>query len=246
MAEEIHSRTVLSTWGYARRSGDTVTDVLVRSCSLVRGSGVTKRNRACETRSVKQFLVSHQRPNRPARAALSHRIVPPIPNPSALQKAEPFSKVKLCLDDIGFFINATDVCKSLKQGSKGLFARLLTCCRTRERISQVLKSQATNDGQTRWIQHRPANSQMRHVPPGPNPALHIRRICCSFMYFSSPVSRCCHHSKSIDSQMSLNQGVNLRLGSLNISLSFSAETYCVACTSFGLGARSTLALMKRM
>ena len=48
------------------------------------------------------------------------------------------------------------------------------------------------------------------------------------MYLSRPLSRLSHHSKSIELQMSLNQGVNFREGSSKSCLSFSAETYCVA------------------
>lgn len=53
---------------------------------------------------------------------------------------------------------------------------------------------------------------------------HILRISCSFMYFSRPPFRCSHHSNSMEWQMSLNQGVNLRAGSLNIAFNPSAET----------------------
>lgn len=74
----------------------------------------------------------------------------------------------------------------------------------------------------------------------------MRRISCSLVYFSSPESRLSHHWNSIELQMSLNQGVNLSWGSSNSFLSSSALTYCVARTSFSLGLRSTLALMKRM
>lgn len=67
----------------------------------------------------------------------------------------------------------------------------------------------------------------------------MRRICCSFVYLSRPESRLCHHSNSIELQMSLNQGVNFNSGCSNSCLSFSALTYCVAWTSLGLMSRST-------
>lgn len=76
--------------------------------------------------------------------------------------------------------------------------------------------------------------------------LYMRRICSSFVYVSSPESRCDHHSKSIELQISLNQGVNFNVGSSNFFFRLSCDTYCVAWTSFSLGLRSTLALMKRM
>lgn len=76
--------------------------------------------------------------------------------------------------------------------------------------------------------------------------LHILRISCSFTYLSRPSSRCSHHSNSKVLQMSLNHGVNLRAGSLNIDFRPSALTYRVARTSFILGSISTSALMNRM
>lgn len=52
----------------------------------------------------------------------------------------------------------------------------------------------------------------------------ILRICCSPKYFSRPESRWSHHSYSMLSQMSLNHGVNLSDGSLNIVFRSSWET----------------------
>lgn len=52
----------------------------------------------------------------------------------------------------------------------------------------------------------------------------ILRISCSPRYFSSPESRWSHHSYSILSQMSLNHGVNLSEGSLNMVFRSSWET----------------------
>lgn len=75
---------------------------------------------------------------------------------------------------------------------------------------------------------------------------YMRRICCSFVYVSSPESRCDHHSKSIELQISLNHGVNFSVGSSNFFFRLSCVTHCVAWTSFSLRLRSTLALIKRM
>lgn len=77
-------------------------------------------------------------------------------------------------------------------------------------------------------------------------SIHIRRISCSFMYFSRPSSRCFHHWNRSELQMSLNQGVNFRAGSSNMAFRPSAVTYRVSRTSLRLGSRSTSALMKRM
>lgn len=74
---------------------------------------------------------------------------------------------------------------------------------------------------------------------------HILLICVSFVN-ASKLSRLFHHSNSIVLQISLNQGVNFRAGSLNISLSSWGETYFVACASLGLIFKVTLVLMKRM
>lgn len=75
--------------------------------------------------------------------------------------------------------------------------------------------------------------------------MHADHILCnveSLRYFlKEGVPRAPHHSYSMDSHMSLNQGVNLRAGSLNIFFNPSCETYAVSRTSFGLGSKSTSA-----
>lgn len=75
---------------------------------------------------------------------------------------------------------------------------------------------------------------------------YILRIWVSALYLSKPPSRCSHHSNNIDSQISLNQGVNSNLSSLNIAFSSSVVTYCVSLASLGFTSRSTSALMNRM
>lgn len=75
---------------------------------------------------------------------------------------------------------------------------------------------------------------------------YMRLISVSPLYLSRPWSRCAHHSNSMLSQMSLNHGVKTSLSSLNMALNWSADTYLVSLTSFGLGLRSTSAFMKRM
>lgn len=84
------------------------------------------------------------------------------------------------------------------------------------------------------------------VPQRVAPDIYMRLISCSLVYFSRPESRLLHHSYSMDSQISLNQGVNFSVGSLNRALSSSCVTYLASRTSFGLRLRSTLALMNRM
>lgn len=76
--------------------------------------------------------------------------------------------------------------------------------------------------------------------------LYMRRICCSLVYFSRPESRLSHHSNSMELQISLNQGVNFKVGSSKSFFRLSAPTYWVAWTSLGLLSRSTCVLMKRM
>ena len=66
------------------------------------------------------------------------------------------------------------------------------------------------------------------------------------VYFSSPESRCSHHSNSMEWHISLNHGVNFRLGSSNRPFNSAGATYCVSRTSFLLTSRSTLALMNRI
>lgn len=72
------------------------------------------------------------------------------------------------------------------------------------------------------------------------------RMIWSSVNFSTPESRCDHHSNSFVSQMSLNHGVMRASGSARMALSSSGVTYFSALTSLRLTLRSTLALMKRM
>ena len=74
---------------------------------------------------------------------------------------------------------------------------------------------------------------------------HILLISVSFVK-ESKLSKLSHHSKSIVLQISLNQGVNLRLGSLNIARRLSGVTYSVSWTSLGFGFRVTSDWMKRI
>lgn len=90
-------------------------------------------------------------------------------------------------------------------------------------------------------------TQGRAVPLVLDIQSHIRRISFSPLYLSNAaVPRWLHHSNSIELQMSLNHGVNLRPGSPNITFSSSAETYRVSRTSLGFSFRSTSAWIKRM
>lgn len=76
---------------------------------------------------------------------------------------------------------------------------------------------------------------------------YIRRISFSPLnLLKVELPKWLHHSKSMELQISLNQGVYFRPGCSNSCLSSSAVTYLVSWTSFGLTSTSTSALIKRI
>src|SRR4051812_5682952 len=89
-----------------------------------------------------------------------------------------------------------------------LFVRLLTRQRLRADMSGIKTCNKSRPNSPTPLSLTPIALFIQNQPPSPKPNVpHMRRISCSLVYFSKPESRCCHHSKSVELQMSLNHGV---------------------------------------